>query len=40
MQYPRIQSGSKKTNSNTPTDGYEDIETLFGLKVRVKKGTI
>jgi len=40
MQYYRGQSGNKTTYSNVPTDGYEDIETLFGLKVRVKKGTI
>jgi hypothetical protein len=35
------QSGNFKTNySNVPTDGFEDIEVLFGLKVRVKKGVI
>jgi len=34
------QYGSKATEAKATTNGYEEIETLFGLKVRVKKGTI
>jgi len=40
QHYPKQSGNFKTTYSNVPTDGYEDIEALFGLKVRVKKGTI
>ena len=41
MEYQVKQYGSSKTTEMKATpNGFEDIETLFGLKVRVKKGTI
>ena len=41
MEYQVKQSGSSKaTEMKATPNGYEDIETLFGLKIRVKKGTI
>jgi len=41
MEYQVKQSGSSKaTEMKATPNGYEDIETLFGLKIRVKKGTV
>lgn len=40
MSYNPKQSSNKTPLGYVPSDGYEEIDTLFGLKVRVKKGTI